>query len=989
MLASSDANVQFFGALTYTVKINNDWQSIPANGINDLIKQLLHWILMHQHGPKFAVKKLLATIALVLLKFPKEWKFPVQDFILCIGYKQVMSNLTDDQTITEVSSALSRMSIDDLQTICIFCSTLSEEISKPDTPRADRPSLNDVLMNNTEHVISVIRPILDLNNRSLTEMYPLVINALNCLRSWTLAAVYFDANSAAVRQLASLVPMVLSWIEVDSNDDLFSTTTEVMMDFMDWADKLILNPTMLTMVDIFSGPWCEARVAKVFEEGNSDDINSSFLNIFVAFSELVAKEISQNLSQPQIQKIVGLMLRLISIPGYEQDHINVAKRTLEFWDLFVDSILFDSDGSLLLSKNNDNESGDDAVKSANEQNIDASVIMMQVIQNVWSKVRVPSGGVIARWPSDAREEFFAFRKDVSDLIENSYQLVRPQLFQMLIEHIVQEMKKPNQIEWESVEASLFCLNAIQIGLSGEPEEYLIFKALLDTDFLDVLSKVEVLRVRQTSITLLSSYLSFFEAESGIPYIPKVVGYLFTCLSSPSLSIASAKAIYQLCVTCAADKLKDDVDIFLRIYDDMLTHAVTVEPIVNEKIAGAIAAIIKEQNDAQAIYEYLDRLVDSVISYGQRTLSQFNSNAEEIEETRDSAWSALRALAQIGKTGRDAEERLSALNGDEYKQKLDLERNFWENGPGLSLREKVFAFVMWVGTGVDILAGDLTTRQIVCQVLTSGFSGSNSDPFYWPINVLIQYIQIEVFQIGRLETLRPVFNLAGRLVAVRLSDLDQDPKGSCREILSILYEGVIMKNVSNDVSTFDPDVNLGMLEFLERLVAKYVDILLSYIHAERIFEMALVMLLSKEPLVVRACVKFWTGFITCEGSSRHRIEGNKGEISQTIQKYVHHIGPSLMRKIVWAISGQSVRSLVSDYASLLKILFREHSGYAKQWLSTCIEEQASVQATAFKVSETDRRQFVEKVFRLRGRPPTETVIKDFWIQCRGQEFDYLG
>jgi len=45
LLASSDVNVRYFGALTFTVKINSDWDSLEEDHIQSLQTLLMSWLV--------------------------------------------------------------------------------------------------------------------------------------------------------------------------------------------------------------------------------------------------------------------------------------------------------------------------------------------------------------------------------------------------------------------------------------------------------------------------------------------------------------------------------------------------------------------------------------------------------------------------------------------------------------------------------------------------------------------------------------------------------------------------------------------------------------------------------------------------------------------------------------------------------------------------------------------------------------------------------
>ncbi|KAK9248089.1 armadillo-type protein [Lipomyces tetrasporus] len=964
MLSSADPNVRFFGALTYTVKLNNDWQSIPIESLSQLLLQLLKWFLAHSHGPRFITQKLAGAIILALIKFPESvysiWPYPVHDVVVSIAINTPTIGTKEPLNDDAFQRVVQSLSAHDLIIILLFCTTFAEEISRADVPRHSRPPLYELLLDSTPHALAVIKPIITNTPSPITSadsFHPILVSVLKSFHSWTLSCVSADANAPVVSTLAELVPPVTEFLQIESDTTVYTTVTDVLIDFMEWADKLLTPQSMKILLNLFSGPYAASKVEKIVSKNEADDedITEAFLNTFIFFSELVAKDIAANLRRPETRRLIELILSLLKVPGYPIEDENVSRRTLEFWDLFVESILFDDDGKLLEDAND-------------TQLADAQCIMMEVIESLWTKLRVPDSSTAVRWTQDTRDGFFAFRKDVADLIESSYQLVQIRLYSVLVEFVVRSISV-SPIDWPGVEASLYALNAITQSLTTDPPEFEVFKTLLDSNLFSLLPSSPLLRARQTSLSLIASAIPYFQSESGRKYIPSVVPYLFKCLASPSLALHASRSILQLCSECAA-ALTDDVPGFLNIYRDMLEHGGAIDGLAKERIAGAIAQVLQQGvDDLEQRTTYLGDLVSILAAYAEDAARVANDPAGE-SEARDIAASVLKSLAMVGKACREVEDFDDTNNS--------TRDNHWNtNGAsGRIVKDKILTIVIAISR-IPSFAGDITIRQNATGVLKAGLCESSPGPFTWAPAVIVGYIRDEIVSVGRLGTLQPVFALAASLVASYSSSQTLDIRDSCVQLLEVLYTGALVPNNATTENS-DPDVDQGMLDVLGRYLPRYLDVIFASLYFQPlILQFAVTMVTAKEPLVVKSAVKFWYDLLNLSPDSQ------SPGLDDAVRQVIDITGPPLMSAVGSAISGAAARSLVPEYAKLIKAFFRTNSGRAQQWLTASLQIESCPPHKA-----RARRIFVEKVARLRGRPPTETVVKDFWIAERGQTFDYV-
>lgn len=111
--------------------------------------------------------------------------------------------------------------------------------------------------------------------------------------------------------------------------------------------------------------------------------------------------------------------------------------------------------------------------------------------------------------------------------------------------------------------------------------------------------------------------------------------------------------------------------------------------------------------------------------------------------------------------------------------------------------------------------------------------------------------------------------------------------------------------------------------------------------------------------------------------------------------VDSCGPQLSQALIVGIGGNAARSdLDTLIQPLKKLIFR--GGHSKAWLEAAI---CSNSFPSQRVSEMEKRTFVQTIMRyvapyvdrrdcsnisrrLRGDSKTNSIVKDFWVKCRG-------
>ncbi|KAK9450513.1 armadillo-type protein [Limtongia smithiae] len=982
MLSSPEPNVRFFGALTYTVKLNNDCNLASVSEFGQLVSQLLSWFLLHRGGPQFITQKLASSLLLAIVRFPafasQSWPFPVYDVFFSLLKNSVVVGTRVPESANNFVVDVAQLTPADLEIALLFCTTFAEEIVRADGARQDRPKLLQLLEDNTRYAMVMIKLFVDCDEPHTV----LAVAGLKCYRAWSTAlAALSNGVTETLNFITSSFGMVLRYLKMESDEEMYVAGVEVFIDYMEWSDKLVTSTFRDVMFTILTSPEQERLIKVLISDPSTleDTVPEARFNLFMTFGELQAEAAATNIADHRTQRLLELQLMILQAPGYPIEDENITKRSIEFWNLFTEGVLYQDE-----SADANTEQGQQREES--KQAI-YKKLMMQVIELYWHKLRLPPNNGLASWHRDTRDAFLGYRKEIADLIESSYPCVQPMLYEMLVNQIIQLISM-SDVDWSGVEASLYCLNAITQSLPSDPSEFHMLEKLVRSPLLQLLPESPIVRAQQAGLTLMTSSTAFF-SQDGRQYIPQVMQYLFKCLTSPTLAIHASKSIYQICSTCAGD-LGDNMPDFLSIYADMLANGEAIDSLAKERIAGAIAEVIQQAvTNLDLQIDYLTALVGALQMYAQRAITITQSG--DVEHGREMAASVLKALAMTGKGCRlaiDVDENDDS-SGIVATRRRELSAAWNMPGSrGAVLKGSVLEIVRILALNIAEFRGALEIRQNACSVLRVGFTERLPGAFTWVPDVIVKYVREEVESVGNLATMQPLFGLATAFVTA-YTTTEGESRGSdnsfacIAELLDVLYKRAVIPNELAGAGQ-DPDVFQGMLEVLRVVFQRCTYVLLTYTHFHELVEQfAVNMLGAREPLVVKASVKFWIAFAGAEA-----VAVSEADRQLELDRVIERTGYTVMRQVTWAISGNAPRSLIGEYAQLLKTYFRGMPGKAQKWVEQALQEVAIAavgQPDEKKVR--NRQMFVQKIARLRGRAPTETVVKEFWLTERGQQFNY--
>ncbi|KAI5790105.1 armadillo-type protein [Geopyxis carbonaria] len=632
---------------------------------------------------------------------------------------------------------------------------------------------------------------------------------------------------------------------------------------------------------------------------------------------------------------------LLTVTGYPNVDDDISGTTFEFWGSWVDYLLSSEPSNKIWISNGKRE-------------------IKRAIQGYWKKIRMPASDEIAKWSKDQRDGFMTFRKDVADFVDSAYGLLGPTIFEQFVEQIgsalIVDINTQKLVAWEEVEASIFCLNSLSDSLGDEPYEDVFLKKLFGGPLFALLVQVghEIpLKARTSSVNVIGSYATFFERSPE--FLPPALNFLFTCIATPVLAVSASRSISSLCSSCRAT-LTDELPTFLNQYG-LFTAVPSTDDAAKERVLCAISYIIQAlPTDDQKIGP-LDTLLNHIEVDIQRCVESYHQG--RVEEAREAGLMSLRCLVSIGKGLQAPDDLPIDLNGDRKTHPF----SFWGEGDGNLLQKKLLNLVQTI---CNTLVGDGEVIDSACGVFKAGFTEVTPGLFCFSPTVVTEFLLCHAW---RTET---ILATASTFISSHSIDGSLDIRSDVLRLLELVDE--LVSKLGDPQN--EPEVAQSMIEFLSRLLRRYMDVLVVFRPKENIEQLFLFTLNSlsvREPLVKKAAASFWASFLSAS---------DMDESTQTAtDEIVNACGPKLAEKLAWGLGGGCQRSEIEIMTEpLRKLVFRQVK--AKSWLLAALAKDG---ISGPNVSVTDKRLFVDKVMSLRGKRSTNQVTKEFWLKSRGTEF----
>ncbi|PQE11948.1 hypothetical protein CJF31_00000059 [Rutstroemia sp. NJR-2017a BVV2] len=759
-------------------------------------------------------------------------------------------------------------------------------------------------------------------------------------------------------------------------EDLYEIAIELFADILANYSSFLSKSDFTMLHSLLSSSWAQERYARLVE-GDFDFDSVQFGQLMLAFGDATVQDLAENImTDSQSQQILSALVGLLGAKGYIVNEDKIFVPAVEFWATYLETVLD-------LSYNVDaSPSWLPAAQSA----------LMQAIEKCWHKIQFPPQHIFSSWDSSERVGFKDARRDVGDLLQQSYMLLGLPLFSSFVDLILKSAEKGDA--WSELEASLTCLAEFQDYVKEEADEYLdkVFESPIFS-MLTASNSVVPSRTRQAFLTVINGYPDYFERH--VQHLPSVLNHMFSMLNAPAQARITSKSIAMLCSSCRK-VLVPELGAFLQQYKNLVQTG-SLDNSAKEGVLGAIASITQAMPNEELKLAPLRQLLEFVqLDYekSMRLLAlQYGTNGTSTSvpdgniSADEAAFITLRCLTSIGRGLQIPDDTPVDLNKDEN------ERSYWKDGEGRELQLQILTLITSICNAFPN-SGEIIEET--GHVFRTGLV-EDDGPMAFPPEDVAKFILRSNYQTPRVIT---VINTACSLV----NSCNHTRIERSSQVLGALLVWVTaMIEAINHEPSNDPEIADTSIQFLQRLIStpKNVHVLLNHepkSSLEQIFMFTLKALTGRDPLPKASSAEFWVGssfmkdffgrtLTLIAKSTFVSLPVNQPDqaIQEVITNALQHLGPLLAQALIYNIGGAAARSELDKLSDPLKKLVVSQVR-AKSWLEAALREG---NFPSDQVDDKEKMVFLTKIINLRGAKGTNTIVREFWLACRGSNFAYAS
>lgn len=764
-------------------------------------------------------------------------------------------------------------------------------------------------------------------------------------------------------QLASTASLVIESLRVDN---LSKAAAQVLNELMETRHSVFDQDHFNTVLEYLVSDIGTTRVSSIMD-GDFDDENITFLELFLAYSSLKQEELLSGPSDSRHEKVLAFLHTIFKAPGFAVVDDSASPLVLEWWTAAADDL------QMVI---------DDAEGQPNHTF--AKQHLAQAALECFEKLKYPSKEELREWNGENRNEFSVFRRDVCDFLLAVYPMLGVELIQVLQQRATSSLATQ---DWTTFEAAIFCMAQLSEAVDENQHADTCLNAIFFSDEFARLCMGEGVTIpdtpRQTLVDMLGQYKSYFERSHDL--LPSVLTFLFASLEVGPCAPTASKSISYLCKSCR-HALKFELPAFVSQFEQFQFKP-TATSLTMERVLEGIAAIIQTLPTEEEKAQHLERILPFFRQQADVAREEVSNGLLEPATSRGQL--VLRCLASIGKGLRsDGEIVLDSSDisaGDPYPP------TFWNTNN--SAQSMIMECMQLLMTDFPL---DITMIEAACDILKAGYT-EKTGPYVFPPILTVNFVKsLPLGSTGA--------DVVMGTASAFLASHSAHPQRIRDEVIALivhLYSAFCWMHERPE--SYDPEVANSGIDFLTRLIPKYHPFLFALTMTpqelgqneagqsqrppilQAILNFTLIALQGQEPLPLRSAAQFWISVFNLPG-------GMTPNTSDPVQTAIRDCLPALCRILMTRIAGQCARSDLDHLSEVLRRIIFKYQGLARPHLVATLDAVAASQAEHQKpvVSPEERQRFLAQLTVARnGRAQAIQVVRSFWVKCRGAGFDYVG
>lgn len=964
LLGHPDRTVQFFGALTLTIKINQDAASLDDGSMQSLRDQILSWIIAKVGNGEcdIVVRKLCSSLVTFSAQKNASWDRLVRHVVCCFSANKVVSEDVLEQ-FPPTEQLVSAFNSAQVPALLALTTILAEDAGRvPHNP--EYASFHAIIKRSVEDAVAVMTTLFRISSTHHSEYQPEI---LHCYQSWNVyARDSFSASSEEVELLHQLLSPLMNCLE---REDMFQTTAEFFIDvFVGFGSFVISKADSAKFSSFLQTDWAQEK-AGMLAQPDPDEEAIIFAQLALAFGQVSAKELVQ--AHEGSGPTLHLMHRLTRAQSGTDIDRGLADAVCDFWDMYTVNLPPD-------------DSTDPAEQAAF---VAAKGHWMQAIEELCTVSVLPmdaSGEFVVLKSDDPLSEFrFRVRSSIQATYNDLGAAVLHKLVTMatavgeplisarcvvplaLVARDADSACSDLPVDQERdiysrLETILFCLADLSTSMQYHPghetEEKMLLEGFFASSLFAALTDLAIrvpTRLRRRAIAIIGDQDDFFKRNAS--HLMAAIDMLFAALRHPDLADGAAQAIYKL-ADSGRKHFVDKVVPFCASVPDVLSST-SLSEVSKENFVAAVAFALQAMPTGEAQASLLGRMVDVVISNAPDPLTGL--------QQLKAVGTAVQAPSDFPINLDDADEPAPPQNN----QFFDF------------VNQKVISFVAAMLGPRSSDDGRLL--EAACDVVRTGYKESPPGYFIFHAAVTADLVASAQLSNNRLDY---AISTAAAFLSSRTAAAEKshDAKLRLASFVHIVIDHLGTPNA-------DPEIAHASVDFIARLVPIHIGTLseLPPQHTTRMFEFTLQCLLGADMLPKKASVNLWSAIVGLSSSQK------------LYQDLIQSMGPVLTQTLIFNFGGNAVsqcplirrttltecmikaRSELEGLSGVLrKLVFREP--LTKGWAESALH---SPNFPSKRVSDEDKKRFLAQVMQCRGDKKTDSVVKNFWTQCRGTPAGY--
>ncbi|KAF2263831.1 ARM repeat-containing protein [Lojkania enalia] len=941
LMNSTDENVRFFGALTFTVKLNADSAGLSEGDSQQLLSKLIHHLLSHP-ASSVATRKLCSTLAQYFCKPISTWTQCVRSLAVSFVQQQTILDASLDQ-YSSTWDILPQISDEQLINLLEFSMNLADEAKKlsnsPDLETRERMIVNVDSVEVLLHVAFgrgikyLSTPIKDSRYDQLSQLgEKICVASWKCFLGWIFyAQSEFKDVPEKLQHLRSVTEMALACLEYHIDDAM-----ELVADLLENHPKFLEPKQQVLLWSAITSPW-GIEILK-----NLDAETASLARIIVAYGQILleSKQLYQEPDNSHYEQVISVLHELLKYPDTVGLEDEVAPVVLDFWNSYVSNI---AEECFQFTEDN--------TKPAWLQKAKSNVFL--AVSELLQKIIFPPPAVMKGWDADAKKTFKVFRIDVRDIIQEAYEVLRDAMLDQFIDFSLRALESAN---WLELEAGIFCLNSISESLA-EPSDVQLRQLFEQSLFSIIAGNPNIPAVtRRTAVEMVAAFNSFFLRHPEL--LPQVLPFLLSALAQPSLAHGAAKSFASLCSECRKS-LTSELPSFFQMYQEFSSYQ-TAEEFTKSKVLEGIAAIVQALNSDEKRQAGLQQLFQFVAHDAMQAIN-ITKEGHDAEQGQVLALTTLKCLACIGKSLQASDEEVIDLETEQTPSE------YWTQGPGKEIQNQIVNFVNYL---TQVFPGNSDIIETACNVLRAGFKEAVPGPFVLPPSAPIDFIAKT-----NMHTPRLPYVLDTACCWISSHKLNKTGEYQVQAQRLLCYILSIMQAMENPRN--DPEVAVGCIELIQKFINTNAQILT----AERpeilsgMFDFSVECIKSPEVLPKRAAAQLWKDIFELTGKTTNQDRS-------TGQEIVNHFGQAVTFALMYNLCGEvDGTSLDHIVVPLRKLILSDRN--ARFYITNALAEQPLIlRIKEDAATEGIVRKFIEGLVRnARASTAFKETCKEFWQRCR--------